>query len=469
MDVRRQSAVQGQGQKGLALKDGARVAVVGGGPAGCLFTYFLLRMAETVDLRLKVDIYEPRFFTHRGPSGCNHCGGIVSESLVQLLAIDGINLPSTVVQRGIDSYTLHMDVGTTRIQTPLNEKRIAAVYRANGPKEQEVLGDAGFDRYLQDIAVEKGASIVRKLVNGISWDSGRPQLQFPGGAREVYDLVAVASGVNSHLMESIEGFDSARRAPQTVKTFICEFHLGREMIEQQLGTSMHVFLLDLPRLEFAAIIPKGDFVTVCLLGHEIDQQLVEEFLNSPYVRGCFPGWEVPRHVCHCFPRINIRGAARPYGDRIVFIGDSGVARLYKDGIGSAYRTGKAAAATAVFQGVSAEDFRRHYWPTCRAIDFDNSIGKLVFGVSHFFQRHRISRSAILRMTTREQMAEGGSRAMSSVLWDMFSGSAPYKDIFLRTLHPMFIARLFGNFILGASYRGPERSGTNSEEQPCVRR
>ena len=67
---------------------------------------------------MAVDIYEPRFFTHRGPAGCNHCGGIISESLVQMLAAEGINLPPAVVQKGIDSYVLHTDSATSRIQAP---------------------------------------------------------------------------------------------------------------------------------------------------------------------------------------------------------------------------------------------------------------------------------------------------------------------------------------------------------------
>jgi flavin-dependent dehydrogenase len=62
----------------LMLQDGARVAVIGGGPAGSFFTYFLLKMAATVDLRVDVDIWEPRSFANSGPAGCNHCGGIVS-------------------------------------------------------------------------------------------------------------------------------------------------------------------------------------------------------------------------------------------------------------------------------------------------------------------------------------------------------------------------------------------------------
>ena len=45
------------------------------GPAGSFFSYFLLKMAETIDLDVAVDIYEPRSFSHCGPAGCNHCGG----------------------------------------------------------------------------------------------------------------------------------------------------------------------------------------------------------------------------------------------------------------------------------------------------------------------------------------------------------------------------------------------------------
>ena len=48
------------------LDDGSRVAVIGGGPAGSLFTYFLLEMAERIDTRLEVDIYEPKKFPQPG-------------------------------------------------------------------------------------------------------------------------------------------------------------------------------------------------------------------------------------------------------------------------------------------------------------------------------------------------------------------------------------------------------------------
>ncbi len=116
----------------LSLDDGSRVAVMGCGPAGSFVSFFLLEMADRAGVDLEVDVFEPRDFGRAAPHGCNMCGGIISETLVQNLASEGINLPGTVVQRGIDSYMLHMDVGSVRIETPLQEKRIGAVYRAKG-------------------------------------------------------------------------------------------------------------------------------------------------------------------------------------------------------------------------------------------------------------------------------------------------------------------------------------------------
>src|SRR5512134_3320579 len=142
----------------FALSDGSRVAVIGGGPAGSFFAYFVRRLAGSIDLDVRVDVFEPRLFTHRGPAGCNHCGGIVSESLVQLLATEGINLSPGVVRWGIDSYMLHMDVGDARIETPGREKRIASVFRGNGPRESGVLDVGGFDQFLLDLASSVGAT-----------------------------------------------------------------------------------------------------------------------------------------------------------------------------------------------------------------------------------------------------------------------------------------------------------------------
>lgn len=77
----------------LTLDDNARIAVIGGGPSGSLFSYFALKMAKMVGKKIDINIFEPKEFTKDGPIGCNRCGGVISEHLVQTLAVEGINIP----------------------------------------------------------------------------------------------------------------------------------------------------------------------------------------------------------------------------------------------------------------------------------------------------------------------------------------------------------------------------------------
>ncbi len=440
----------------LKLDDGSRVAVIGGGPAGSFFSYFLMDMAERLGIDVGVDVYESRDFSRSAPLGCNMCGGIVSESLVQTLAAEGISLPPTVVQRGIDSYMLHMDVGSVGIETPLKEMRIGAVYRGSGPRGAEDRRWESFDGHLQDLVLKKGAELVRGRVDEISRKNERFQVKTRKGSPKEYDLLAVAVGINSATLKLFEGLGLDYVPPKATKTFIREYFLGQERVGQVLGSSMHVFLLDIPRLEFAAIIPKGDYVTVCLLGQDIDSSLVQSFMNSPEVKRCLsPEDSSGKGACQCSPYISVEGAVRPFADRIVFIGDCGVTRLYKDGIGAAYRTAKAAATTAVLQGISEADFSKHYWPVCRRIGRDNAIGKLSFMATRQIQRRRFARRALFRMTLTEQQEESRQRRMSMVLWDMFTGSAPYKEVFLRTLHPVFLLRLLWNVAVSVASFGKD--------------
>ena len=193
---------------------------------------------------------------------------------------------------------------------------------------------------------------------------------------------------------------------------------------------------------------------MCLLGQDIDNQMVEAFLASPEVRGCFPNPEViPDRACFCFPRINVQSAVQPFADRLVLVGDSGVARLYKDGIGAAYRTSKAAAKAAVLHGIAKEDFEQHYWPACHAIAKDNRIGKFIFTVNHLFQGMRFSQRAVLRMTSWEQQKKEGPQFMSMVLWDLFTGSAPYREILRRMFHPSFWMPFAWNLVAAVFSRG----------------
>lgn len=450
----------------LSLEDQSRVAVIGAGPAGTFFSYFLFAMAERMGLDVHLDIFESRDFTTSGPAGCNMCGGIVSESLVQTLATEGIDLPSTVIQRGIDSYVLHMDVGSVKIETPLQEKRIGAVHRGAGPRGNRNTQWDSFDGFLLNLARNKGANLISGRVDEVLWEDGRPSVKVRGGEPRAYDLLVVAVGVNSATLKLFQDLDIPYVPPETTKTFICEYALGREVIEDYLGSSMHTYLLKIPRLEFAAMIPKGEYATICMLGKGIDKELVDSFLNSPEVKRCLPpGRDFQQGVCRCMPKINIKGSARPFGDRLIFVGDCGVSRLYKDGIGAAYKTAKAAANTAVFSGISEQALKQRFWPACQKLERDNKIGKLIFSSVGLLQTFPFARRAILRMVAKEQQNSAMPQRMSTSLWDLFTGSAPYREVLVRMAHPFFISRLIWNIMIELwPFRSHKKAGRNHEEK-----
>jgi flavin-dependent dehydrogenase len=438
----------------LYLDDGSRIAVVGSGPAGSLFAFFLLEMAERVDMKLELDLYEPRTFTTPGAQGCNMCGGIVSETLVQNLAVEGMDLPRGVVQRGIDSYVLHTDVGSVRIATPANEMRIGAVHRGAGPRDGKVRRFESFDHHLQARALSRGARLVSGKVEKVSRErDGRFALTAKDGTARIYDLVVVAAGVNSTVLQAFEELGLGYAKPVVTKTMIREYWLGEDVINRTLGSAMHVFLLDVPRLEFAAAIPKGDYVTVAVLGEDIDNALVDGFLATPQVRACMPAeWRADARACQCMPHIAVKGTPKACADRLLFIGDCGVTRLYKDGIGAAYRTAKAAARAVLFDGVSEQALRRRFVAVCDTIARDNLVGKLAFLVTRIARRFRPLRQGMVAMVAAEQHRPGARHGMSGVLWDMFSGSAPYLDIFLRMLRPSFLGR-FAWSVISSALRG----------------
>jgi hypothetical protein len=263
-----------------------------------------------------------------------------------------------------------------------------------------------------------------------------------------YDLVVGAAGLNKKTLQLFKTLCPSLTLPNTTKTHISEFKLGDKLAEKYFGNSMHVFLLNLPNVKFGAIIPKGDYVTLVLLGKNINKEIVNDFLNSTPVRNCFPSNMEMSEIksCQCYPAINTRGARFAYNDRVILIGDSASSKLYKNGIGAAYVTAKAAATTAVFMGISKSDFHKYYRPACRDLDRDNRIGKLIFSVTGIIQKSGMIKSAMLKVVTDEQRKPRHQRHLSSVLWDTFTGSASYKNIFLRCLHPMVILSIAGKIV-----------------------
>ncbi len=437
---------------GLELDDNSSIAVIGGGPAGSFFTYFALDFAQRMGIDINIDIFEAKDFTCAGPSGCNHCGGIVSESLVQMLSAEGIVLPPNVIQKGIETYTLHLESGTAVIETPFQEQRIAAVYRGFGPKGSHDDDQESFDNFLLQLCEQKGARVFIDKVTQIDRTADGIFLKSLKHGEKQYDLVVGAAGLNPKTLALFKSVCPSYAAPETTKTHICEFYLDPEVVDEYFGNSMHVFLLDVPNIKFGALIPKGHYVTLVLLGTNINREIVKSFLETKEVKECFPpDIDLNKIIpCFCFPTINIKAGKSAYADRVILIGDSSSSKLYKNGIGSAYITAKAAAKTAIFEGISEKDFKKSYQKVCDDLNLDNNIGKGIFALTTIIQKSNLLKKGLYNMVVQEQGKTSEKRRMSSILWDTFTGSAPYTDILKRGLNPLVGTNLVLNTLKRSS-------------------
>ena len=427
----------------IELIDGSNIAVIGGGPAGSFFTYHALEFASRLDLNINIDVYEAKNFNKIGSGGCNHCGGIVSESLVQKLSTDGIIIPREIIQRSINSYTLHTEQGDAVIQTPSNEHRIASVFRGCGPKGCLDTSQRSFDNYLLDLCREKGAQVILEKITELERCEEGIILRSNKTVNKKYDLVVGAVGLSKKTLSMFQAVSNQFVPPEVTRTYISEFYLGQGEVDKYFGASMHVFLLNLPNVTFGALIPKDDYVTLVLLGKDIDKEIVEKFITAEQVKGCFPKNIVLQDAapCKCYPFINSKGAIKPYDNNVVLIGDSSSSKLYKNGIGAAYITGRAAAKAAIFQGISKKSFEKYYASTCTNLNRDNQIGQLIFLVTRVIQRSSLLKKAVLNSVLREQKTNDTKKLLSSALWDTFTGSASYRNILSRFCHPVLIFNL----------------------------
>lgn len=432
----------------IELANGSRIGVVGGGPAGSFFSFYALEYARRFDLDIHLDIFEPKDFTKVGAGGCNHCGGIISESLVQHLATDGIVIPSEIIQRGINSYTMHTEEGDCVIHSPSDEHRIASVFRGCGPRGCLDKSQRGFDNYLLSLCRNNGAKVINEKVVSLNRNGDQIQVSTSKSERKDYDLVVGAVGLSKKGLELFASVCPSYTPPETTRTYISEFFMKTEDIQKSFGNSMHVFLLNIPNVTFGALIPKTNYVTLVLLGKDIDKNVVKNFINSEEVRSCFPeDFPMERAMtCTCYPFVNVKQGNHPFADRVVLIGDSGSSKLYKNGIGAAFLTGKAAASTAIFQGVGEEDFRTYYKPICRDLDKDNQVGKLIFWVTRLIQKSTILKRGVLDRLAREQSDEESLLHLSSALWDTFTGSEGYRNIFKRFISPRQLTGLISSVI-----------------------
>jgi flavin-dependent dehydrogenase len=412
----------------------SRIAIIGGGPAGSFFALSAFQIAVELGLPLDITLFERKDLSAAGPRGCNMCAGILSRRTVEGLAALNISLAPAVILGRVRAYQLHWGANSVSIHPPDPTREALSVYRAGGPRKSPYPPTAGFDAFLLSQAEARGARLVRERVEKISFDP-RPRV-YTSTREEVFDLAVLATGVNA-TPPVFHNLDYVRPVTETMAQN--ELLLESSPSRAQMDSTVHIYF-DQPRgLIFGALIPKGHFANVSLLGQRLARDSIEQFLGVPQVMHVV-GTEPPR-LCTCRPRVAVTAARGFYADCFVAVGDACATRLYKDGIGSALVTARAAAETALRHGISAEAFCTHYAPVCRGIARDNRFGRAVFAVMDHSKHNRLLMRAMARILKSEASQVPRARVLSPILWFLFTGDADYEKIFRMMFKPKVVARI----------------------------
>lgn len=421
-----------------------RIAVVGGGPAGSFFACYAIHYARQLGRTISVDLFEPRNFSRAARPGCNMCAGLIPIYVLDEMAEIGIFLPPRVIRSRISDYSLHMSAGTLDVAQPDKRAAVVSVFRGNGPLQPPPERPISLDAFLLGEAVSRGARLRPVAVRAIEVGH-EPRLRTVGDEVERYDLIVLATGVNGPQIH-VEGIPY--RPPKTQSMAQTEVFMSPSAI-QSLEGRVHIFLPSDKNLMFGTLVPKKNYVSISLLGNELSRDSLSRFLAQP---------EVVRRlgtqshaICACRPRIAVSPADPLHGPGFVAVGDSGVTRLYKNGIGTALRTSRAAARTAIFYGPSGDAFIRGYQPLCREIIEDNRYGRFLFSFTHVFQ-HQSALAHPHMMTVKwEQQQPPRRRRLSRLTWGMFTGSDPYRKLFFMAIDPRVQYHLFSCLIADTWY------------------
>jgi len=416
------------------LTNNSRIAIIGGGPAGSLFALEALSLAAQIQRRIDITIFERKDLGAPGPRGCNMCAGILSRRTVEGLAALDIALPSEIVLGRIRAYQLHGRDHSISIVPPDSTRQVLSVYRGGGPRTSPYAPVAGFDEFLLSQAQARGARIVTERAERVSFDPA-PRV-WTARRDEAFDLVVLACGVNA----TPPVFqNNAYTHPPTETMAQDELLLEPAAGRPSMDSTVHVYFEQPRGLIFGALIPKGRFANVSLLGQHFGRDSINQFLAVPEVAQIV-GKNPPR-LCGCRPRAVVGLARGYYADRFVAVGDACVTRLYKDGIGSALATARAAADTALRHGISRAAFAAHYAPVCRAIAHDNRYGRAVFGLVERSKRNRFFMRAWGRALMSEEDEAPSARVLSRTLWSLFTGDANYAEIFRMMFKPSSLTRI----------------------------
>jgi hypothetical protein len=303
------------------------------------------------------------------------------------------------------------------------------------------------------------------------------------------DFVCICPGVNHNRAKSKENLllKSYRRLnplftpPETKCALIFELKPGRDYLKKYMDRELYIIISGATglNLEHVALVPKGEYLTVALTGKSVDKSLSSEeideiihrFLSLPHVQTILPGLKTGHSIgqsrerykyesypvfesaatsetaftcaacpvpvtCRCTPHMAVTPAKEPFSDRIAMAGDSLGARLYRDGLFSAFISARALAQTVIHKGVDKKSLSQGCGWVLRWLERDNRHGKLVMGLTQAALRSTLlSRILYQTFATEMKFKEKDKWPLGAVLWKVGSGVADYGEVCRNIVSP----------------------------------
>ena len=127
--------------------------------------------------------------------------------------------------------------------------------------------------------------------------------------RDAWDKAQTHDSLRPYLNEEMHELDDALYYAIDEKDHSINLSdKGRELLAGSANDT-DLFLLPDEGLKFAAMIPKGEYVTLCLLGTKITAETVTEFLAKPVVKKFLPESLEYTVGCCCLPKMNVGAPA----------------------------------------------------------------------------------------------------------------------------------------------------------------
>ena len=398
---------------------GQTAVIIGCGPSGASCALRLKSLSSGRTPPLRIIVYEGKLLDRK--SYFNQCLGVLSPPLDRIMEQElGIPFPWPIIERKIDGYIIHSDRTTLLLggeQAPSYACRRVE-----------------FDNYLFQKVKEAGIEVIPARVTGIDFSPGRVMV-YSESCNVWADVVIGAFGLDDGMARVFER-NSRYRSPRFLSSVVTKLHPGEAAMES-FGSNIHAFLTASLPLEFGAITPKGDHLSINIAGEKVDASTMDRFLSLPGVRAALPEsfrQALPEltYFKGKFPTLPARA---PLGEHYIMIGDAaGLNRPFKGkGINSAVTTGlRAAEAIAAF-GLTRSAFEQ-YIKGCCELTADIPYGRMLRAVANRFAKYGLL-DGVLEAAKTEP-------ALQKAMFNIVSGQENYKKTWQETRNVGLLVRTF---------------------------